>query len=291
MASHAVTVRRRRTIPGRGLQFARSTGGRLGLVLLAVVIAVAIFGPLLAPHSPTLTIGIPGQGPSSASPLGTDYVGRDVLSRVLYGGRSLIIMAAVATALAYVIGAAVGMFAGYRAGMPDTVIMRCVDVLLSFPPLLFILVLIAGAGSGVVSLVIAVAFVQIPGIARLIRTATLEVASRAYVEAAVMRGERTIALLRRDILPNIMASVLTDAGLRVTLSVLIISGVNFLGLGLQPPAADWGIMISENRVVISENALSVLAPTVMLALLTVGVNLTGDAIARGLGRASGAGRV
>jgi peptide/nickel transport system permease protein len=145
-------------------------------------------------------------------------------------------------------------------------------------------VLIAGAGSSVAVLILGVAIIQAPGISRIVRTATLEVSVRGYVEAAVARGERPVAVVRREVLPNILAPVLVDAGLRFTFSILIIASVNFLGLGLQPPSSNWARMIGENRQYISVNWLSVVAPAVMIAILTIGVNLTGDAIARSLGR-------
>jgi len=157
-------------------------------------------------------------------------------------------------------------------------------VMLAFPPLLFLLVLISGAGTGVQVLVIGVALIQAPGISRIVRTATLEVSTRGYVEAAIARGERSYAVIVREVLPNIMAPVLVDSGLRFTYSILIIASVNFLGLGLQPPASDWALMISDNRQYIAIQAWAVLAPAAMIALLTIGINLTGDAIARSLGR-------
>jgi ABC-type dipeptide/oligopeptide/nickel transport system permease subunit len=254
------------------------------MAILVFVVAVAVFGPLLAPHPPTKPIGVPLTGPSGASPLGTDYLGRDVLSRVLYGGRSVLGLAAAATALAYLLGLAIGLVAGYTRSVVDPVLMRTVDVMLSFPPLLFLLVLIAGAGSSVLVLIVGVAVVQAPQISRIVRTATLEVSIRGYVEAAVARGERAPAVIVREVLPNILGPVLVDAGLRFTYSILIIASVNFLGLGLQPPNSDWALMIGENRSYLAVNSLAVLAPAAMIAILTIGVNLTGDAVARSLGR-------
>jgi peptide/nickel transport system permease protein len=178
----------------------------------------------------------------------------------------------------------VGLIAGYSRSKIDPILMRTVDVMLAFPPLLFLLVLITGAGTGTGVLIIGVAAIQAPGISRIVRTATLEVSVRGYVEAAVARGERAIAVVVREVLPNILAPVLVDAGLRFTYSILIIASVNFLGLGLQPPKSDWALMISENRQYISLNSWAVLAPAAMIALLTIGINLTGDAIARSLGR-------
>jgi peptide/nickel transport system permease protein len=266
------------------LRFLATPSGIVGVTITALVLAIALFGKYLAPHDPTAPIGLPLQGPSGKAPLGTDVLGRDVLSRLLYGGRSVIGLAAAATALAYAVGLTIGLVAGYTRSFVDPLLMRTVDVMLAFPPLLFLLVLITGAGTGVGVLVVGVAAIQAPGISRIVRTATLEVSVRGYVEAAVARGERAHAVLGREVLPNIMAPVLVDSGLRFTYSILIIASVNFLGLGLQPPSSDWALMISDNRQYISLNAWAVLAPAAMIGLLTVGVNLTGDAVARSLGR-------
>ena len=266
------------------LRFLSTTSGKIGFSIVVFVLLVAIIGPFVAPHSPTAPIGVPLTGPSSHALLGTDYLGRDVLSRLLYGGRSLIALAAAATALAYFIGLLIGLIAGYTRSMADPILMRGIDVMLAFPPILFLLVLITGLGTSTAVLIIGVAAIQAPGISRIVRTATLEVSVRAYVEAAVARGESGVAIVLREVLPNILAPVMVDAGLRFTYSILIIASVNYLGLGLQPPNSDWALMISENRTYISLNPLAVVAPAAMIALLTIGINLTGDAIARALGR-------
>jgi ABC-type dipeptide/oligopeptide/nickel transport system permease subunit len=266
------------------LRFMRRPSGAIGVAILLFVIAVAVFGPLVAPHPPTKPVGIPLSGPSSADLLGTDSLGRDVLSRVLFGGRSVLGLAAAATVLAYLLGLSIGLAAGYSRTLIDPILMRSVDVMLCFPPLLFLLVLIAGAGSSDLVLIVGVAVVQAPQVSRIVRTATLEVSVRGYVEAAIARGERAPAVILREVLPNILVPVLVDAGLRFTYSILIIASVNFLGLGLQPPSSDWALMIGENRSYLAVNAWSVLAPAAMIAILTIGVNLTGDAVARTLGR-------
>jgi peptide/nickel transport system permease protein len=270
-------------VSGR-LRFLRTPSGAIGAGLLLFVVLVALLGPYVAPHSSVKPIGVPLSGPSGGAPFGTDFLGRDVLSRLLHGGRPVIALSVAATALAYLLGLAIGLVAGYSRSIVDSVLMRGVDVMLAFPPLLFLLVLIAGAGSSVAVLIVGVAIIQAPGISRIVRTATLEVSVRGYVEAAVARGERPVAVVIREILPNILGPVLVDAGLRFTFSILIIASVNFLGLGLQPPSSDWARMIGENRQYISVNAWAVVAPAAMIALLTIGVNLTGDAIARSLGR-------
>ena len=267
-------------------RFARTPAGAVGLALLVLVLGLALAGPIFAPHAPDAPVGVPLSGPSADAPFGTDRLGRDVLSRVLWGGRSVLGLAGLATLLAYVAGSAIGLAAGYSRSLLDPLLMRGGDVLLSFPALLFMLVLVTGAGTSKAVLVAGVAVVQTPLVARIVRTATLEQSLRGFVEAAVARGERTTAILRREILPNILAPIMADAGLRFTYSIILVASVNFLGLGLQPPAADWALIISENRGGLTLNPYVILVPALMIALLTISVNLVGDAIARTLGRSA-----
>lgn len=262
------------------LRFLRSGTGAVGAGILAVVLLLAVFGPFVAPEPPARPIGIPYEGPSAEAPLGTDFLGRDVLSRVLWGGRSVIALAGLSVLLSYLGGLAVGLAAGYTRGLLDPILMRAADVLLSLPALLFLLVLVTGLGSSRTVLVLGVALIQLPLIARIVRSATQTQAARGYVEAAAARGERTTTILTRELLPNIVPTIAADAGLRLTYAIILIASVNFLGLGLQPPAADWGLMVSENRSGLNLNPLAVLAPAALIALLTIAVNLVGDAIAR-----------
>jgi peptide/nickel transport system permease protein len=275
--------RRRRAVP----RIFRSAGGILGFAIVLLVVLVALFGPLVAPHPIGQPIGAPGQGPSIGAPLGTDFLGRDVLSRTLAGGRSTLLMGVAATLLTYALALSVGLVAGYKRSLIDPVLMRFVDLMLSFPALLLLLVLVAGFGGGPVVIIIGVALVLFPGAARIIRTATLEESVRGYVEAAVARGEHGPAVIGLEILPNIVHVVLADLGIRFSSAIVLIASLNFLGVGLKPPAADWGLMISENRVIVATNGLAVVAPAVMLGLLTVGANLMADAYARSLGRSRG----
>jgi len=271
------------------LRFARTPSGAIGLVVLTTVLLVALVGPLLAAHPPEQTIGLPFAGPGGDAALGTDALGRDALARTLWGGRSVLALAGSATVAAYVVGAAIGLVAGFVRGRPDAILMRAVDVAVAVPALLFILVLVAGAGAGDRTLVVAVAAVQCPLIARVVRSATLEQSVRAYVEAAVVRGERTVAILAREVLPNVVPTVMADAGLRLTYSIILVASVNFFGLGLQPPAADWALMIAENREGYTLNPWVIAAPATLIAALTIGVNLVGDAFARSLGRSDSGG--
>jgi len=267
-------------------RFATTPAGMCGVALLAFVLLVALVGPYFAGHPPAETIGLPFAGPGDAAPLGTDGLGRDALARTLWGGRSVLEYAGLATLIAYLAGAAIGLVAGYVQGPIDGLLMRAVDVLVSVPALLFILVLVTGAGASNGTLVAAVAIVQAPLIARVVRSATLEQSVRAFVEAALARGERASAIIVREIVPNIVPSVMADAGLRLTYSIILVASVNFFGLGLQPPAADWALMISENRDGFDLNPWVIVAPATMIALLTIAVNLIGDALARSLGQAN-----
>ena len=266
-------------------RFARTSAGRIGLLLLFAILAVALIGPLIAPHPADVPIGIPATGPGKGMPLGTDFLGRDVLSRVLDGGLSVVWLASVATALIYLVGITVGLVAGYARSLVDPVLMRGVDFVLSFPAMLLLLVLVTGLGTGIPVLVFGVVLVLFPGVARIVRTATLEASGRGYVEAAVARGERMPAVLFSEILPNIVTPIMADLGIRFSAAIIFISSLNYLGLGLRPPSSNWGLMISENREIISANPWSVLAPAILLAVLTVSVNLIADSYARSRGRA------
>lgn len=266
----------------RTYQFARTTpAGAVGGVLVLAMLVLAVFGPLIQPYGALDTnFNDLFRGPGGDFLLGTDFLGRDVLSRVLAGGRSVVVLAGLATVVGYVLGAAIGLVAGYSRSLVDPVLMRAMDVLLAFPPILFLLLLAAGAGASPVIVVVGIAIVQAPGIARVIRSATLEVSVKAYVEAAIARGEPTRRILRREIVPNIFSTIVADGGPRLTISILLVAGLNFLGLGLRPPAADWAVMISENRSGLSLNIWAVVAPAVLIGVLTVATNVVADAIAR-----------
>jgi ABC-type dipeptide/oligopeptide/nickel transport system permease subunit len=261
--------------------------GLVGVVIVAFILLLAFIGPFFSPYSPTATLSTPSAPPGGAYTLGTDYLGRDVLSRLLHGGSSVILMGLSATLLSYLIGVLLGMYAGYRGGAGDMIAMRAVDIAFAFPPLLVLLILVAGAGDHVWVLIAGVVAVQSPPISRITRTATLSVSHMPYVEAAQARGDRTRTIWRKDVFPNILPTLLADFGVRFAISVILIASMNYLGLGLQPPASDWALMISENRNGITLNLWAVLAPAIALALLTVGVNLVADAYLRAVTRSDG----
>jgi ABC-type dipeptide/oligopeptide/nickel transport system permease subunit len=261
---------------------------RIWIVFGVVVLAAALLGPLFAPHGPNDYTGGSFLGSSTGHLFGTDADGRDVLSRVLWGGRSIIALTAAATLLAYLVGGTVGLLSGYRGGVVDGALMRTMDVLLAFPALLFVLLLAAGIGAGVSTIVIGVAAINVPGIARIVRAATLEVSVRGFVEAAVARGERTSAILRREIVPNIAGIVAADGGVRFTGAFLAVAGLNFLGIGIQPPSADWATMIAENRSFISLQPWTIVAPAICIAVFTITVNVVADGLVRNRERSSSA---
>jgi len=256
------------------------------VALGGVMLAVALAGSLVAPYDPAELASRSFLGPNADNLLGTDSLGRDTLSRVLAGGRTAVVLAILAILVAEAVGGLIGLLAGYRGGLVDAVLMRANDVLLAFPALLLVLVLAAGLGPGTLVLVIGVAVVNIPGIARLVRASTLGIANAGYVESAIVRGEGTASILRREIIPNIAPTVVADAGVRFAGAFLIIAGLNFLGVGVQPPAADWATMIAENRSYITLQPWTVLAPTACIALFAISVNLVGEAVSRRRSRGS-----
>ena len=253
-----------------------SVTGWVGVGLCAAVVAVGLLGPFFAPFAPDELIGAAYAKPSLDHVLGLDYLGRDVLSRFLWGGRTALALAFLATLLGYAIGLPIGLIAAYRRRWTDQVLMRANDVALAFPGLIFVLLLLSAFGSDVKLIVLAVALANAPRVARIVRASALEVVSLPYVEAARARGEPGYWVGGREIMPNIAAPILVDFGIRLTGSILLVAGVSFLGLGLQPPAADWGLMIAENRGGITIQPWAVVAPVLAIGLLTIGINLIID---------------
>ncbi len=268
----------------RGVRSRNSSQIALGLLLL--ILGFAFLGPLLAPYPATKVIGVPFGGMSNEHLFGTDYLGRDLLSRFLHGGKTLIIVSALATLLAYLIGISLGMMVGYGRGLFDLVTVAAVDLVLSVPPLVLVLVLLSATGPRLSTIIIGIAIVHLPRIVRIVRSATSEIVTQEYVEAAVARGEGLSTILRKDILPNIWTPILADIGIRFTNSVILFSSLSYLGLGQAPPAADWGLMISENRVGLMIQPWVVIVPATTIALLTISTNLLTDMVSRNIGGSS-----
>jgi peptide/nickel transport system permease protein len=262
-----------------------SARGKIGLGMVGVVILVAIVGPFAAPYSSFRIYGAPYTSPSASHLLGLDYLGRDALSRFLDGGHSTLLLALAATVVGYVIGLAVGLLASYYGGFLERILMRSNDMLLIFPGLIFVLLLVAVYGSNTLLLILGVGLANAPRIARVVYTAALTVVELPYIEYARSTGERILYVARRELLPNIFSPIAVDFGIRLSGSILLIAGLSFLGFGVQPPAPDWGLIISENLTGFSIQPYCMLAPLVAIALLTVGINLVIDGW-RGASRAS-----
>ena len=253
---------------------------RVGIALTAAVVLLALIGPALAPHPTSEFVGPPFSPPIAGAPLGTDNLGRDVLSNVLYGGRSLLWMAFAATALGVGAGIALGMVAGYSRNRLDDLIMRTLDVLYAFPYIVLVLLFVSMLGSSPWLIVLLVAVGWLPGVARTTRGITLDVCTREFVEAAEVLGTTRGKILRREVLPNLSTPLLVEFALRLTWAVGVIAGLSFLGFGVQPPASDWGLMINENRNGLAVNPWGVLAPIACIAVFAIGTNLMADGIGR-----------
>jgi peptide/nickel transport system permease protein len=253
--------------------------GRCGLVIVSAVLLVLILGPALAPHPfDQLAVGRPLSPPSSGLPLGTDNLGRDVFSRFLLGGQMVLLIPLAAVALATVTGGLLGMVAAYAGGLFDKLVARVFDVLLTLPPLLIALSVIAGFGSSATVLLTTVAVIFMPQIGRVARGATLAVVTADYVQAARARGERPVPIVVREIAPNIVGPLVSDLALRVTYGVLFVAALNFLGLGAKPPSPDWALSIASSLGYVQVQPWAALAPVVGIAALSVGLNLIADSI-------------
>ena len=259
---------------------ARLPQTKVGLGLTGLILALVAIGPLLAPHSPTEFVGVPATGPAGADLLGTDALGRDVLSRVLYGGRTVIWMSFASAALGVGLGVVIGLIAGYSRPWVDEALMRSSDVILAFPQIVLALLFVSMVGPKLWLIVLIVAVSHAPRVARLVRSITLEVTRREFVQAAELLGVAKRRILAREVMPNLMTPLMVEFGLRLTWSIAIILGISFVGLGIQPPTADWGLMIGENRTALTTQPWGVVMPVICIAVFTIGTNLITEGIAR-----------
>ena len=263
---------------------------RIGLALVGFIVLVAIVGPYLAPYGPSTPVGAPNATPGGKAVLGTDYLGQDVLSRVLYGGRSILLMAAIATALALVAGTAIGLVAAYSRNALDDTLMRGMDVFMALPQILLALVAVAIVGPHAWVIVAAIALTTMPRIARVARGAAQPVVERDFIAASEAMGVPRWRIVSGELLPNTLGPLTVEASLRLTYSIALIASLAFLGVSTNPNAANWGTMIQENQLVLPVQPWGAVAPIIAIALLTLGTGLIGDGIARtaaGIDRARG----
>jgi peptide/nickel transport system permease protein len=258
----------------------RLTRTRIGLSIIVLIVLIAIVGPFVAPHSPTELVGGAFAAPGGEAGRGTDTLGRGVLRRWLWGGRTVIVLALLSTIVGVGAGLIIGLIAAYTRGVIDDLLMRANDVVLAFPQIILVLLLVTALGPKLWLIVLTVAAGHAPRTARVVRGAALEVVERDFVKAAEAMGERRWRIVLAEMLPNVSSPALVEFGLRLTYSIGLVAGVSFLGFGLQPPSADWGLMINENRLGIVQQPWAVLLPVAAIGLLTVGTNLCTDGIAR-----------
>jgi len=242
-----------------------------------------LFGRYLAPYGEREAVGLPFKPRGETRKptwFGSANVGHDVWTRFLYGGKPILISAVLATALALVLGTAVGLVAAYNRGRLDDVLMRIMDVVLALPQIIMALIVISMFGATTKLIVLTVGLSTVPRIARVVRGAAVSVVERDFVAAAESLGESRFRILRSELLPNVSAALLVEANLRLTFSIGLISGIAFLGFTADPGAANWGLMINENRKGIGPNHWGVTWPVIAIALLTIGTGLIGDGLAR-----------
>jgi peptide/nickel transport system permease protein len=270
-----------RVSQGRRLlrRLVRNRGAMVGLVIISAMALLAIAAPWIAPHDPFQKFsGHKLEPPSREFLLGTDNLSRDLFSRLVYGARPSIGAAAAATVVIIVIGITIGAWAGYLGGLVDEVLMRIVDVLLAFPTLILALAIVAVLGTGLVNLLIAVTSLIWASYARLVRGIVLELRERPFVKATIALGAGRAYIVFRHILPNIVSPVIVLASLQMGVVILIMAGMSFLGLGIQPPNPEWGAMLNAGKNYFQRAPQLMIYPGVMISLTVMGFNLLGDGL-------------
>jgi peptide/nickel transport system permease protein len=260
-------------------RFARNRSALLGGLLIAVLLATVVFAPALAPHDP-LDQSFPRQlqPPSWGYPLGTDEFGRDMLSRIIFGARIALGIGGLAVGIAVVLGVPFGLVAGYFGGRLDTAIMRTMDVLLAFPYLLLALIVVTLLGFGLTNVMIAVGLVYVPQYSRIVRSVTLSVRERLFVEAAHAMGGSTLRIMFRHVLPNCLAPIIVQTTLSLGWAIVNAAGLSFLGLGAQPPTPEWGAMLTSGREYMRNAPWITTFPGLAILLTALGFNLLGDGL-------------
>ncbi len=266
------------TLVARAMRLWRT---RIGALFVLILVVIAIVGPYLAPHAADEFVAIPNSPPGGdAGILGTDYLGQDVLSRFLYGGRGILVMAIVSTAIGLLFGVAIGLVAAYARNALDDILMRGMDVIMAFPQIMLALVAVSLVGANAWVIIGAIALTTAPRVARVARGAAQPVVERDFVAATESMGLSRVRILSGELLPNILGPMMVEASLRLTYSIGVIAALAFLGLSPDPNGANWGTMIQQNQIALSTQPWGALTPIIAIALLTMGTGLFGDGIAR-----------
>ena len=286
LPSRVESVRTPRRTAGRAIigflrELLRRPLSLIGTLSFTLFILLAIFGPAIAPYEfDELVRGAQRQPPSLDHPFGTDRLGRDIFSRVLWGAREIIFIPGTATALAVGIGAMLGLALGYYGGWFDEIISRALDSLLSIPALVLALVMLGVLGPSAVGIIIVIVLLYVPIVTRVVRSATLNLRASGYIEAARLRGESTVYILFREILPGVLPALTVEAALRFSYAIFLTASLGFLGLGVQPPSPDWGRMVAEARANFTRTPWELWFPAAAIAILVIGINLMADGLRR-----------
>ena len=258
----------------------RDGGALFGIVLVAVFAVLALLAPMLAPYDPDAVDAANRLAPVGASGhlLGTDDLGRDLLSRLLWGGRVSLVVGLLPVLIASLVGVTLGALAGYIRGGADGFIMRCMDVLLAFPAYLLAIAIVAALGAGLSNAILAIAIVSIASFARLVRGSVLSVREREFIHAARLAGARDVRIVGQHVLPNVLTPVIVFATLEAGRTIIFAAGLSFLGLGAQPPTAEWGSMLAQGRGLLNVAPHVATLPGVAILLVSLGLNLFGDGL-------------
>ncbi len=255
----------------------------VGIGIVLVHLAIALAAPAIAPYDPMALNGGRAEPPSAEFWLGTDVLGRDYLSRLLWGGRTALLAAFTGVVAAVTVGSILGVTAAYRGGLFDDVMMRIVDLKLALPGILFVALFTVGFGESLPVLIVLIGLVHFPGVIRIVRAQALTQVNLGYVKAAQLRGEGTPAIIVRELLPNTLDVVYVEFAIRMSHAILLLSALSFLGMGISPPTPDWGLMVAEGVGQLAYAPWLVLAPAVFISTLVLGLNFGAEALAQALG--------
>lgn len=261
----------------------RKPSAIIGLAIVVLHLAIALSAPWIAPHSPMALVGVRAQPPGPEFWLGTDVLGRDYLSRLLYGGRMVLLVSFTGVMCAVLFGSVVGTATAYLGGVFDDVVMRIVDMKIALPGILFVALFVTGFGSSLGVLIVLMGLIYFPGVIRIVRSQAMTQVNLGYVKSAQLRGENAVSIILRELYPNTLDVVYVEFAIRMSHSILLLSALSFLGIGISPPTPDWGLMVSKGVEQLTFAPWLVLAPSVFISTLVVGLNFAAEALANALG--------
>lgn len=281
MLNQNIIVRKPNRLVATWRRLRRYPATLLGFAIVGFFLLMAIFGPLVAPYEYSdQVLSDRLQPPSAQHIMGTDQFGRDIFSRILVGSRDVFAVAGLGALVAVLLGLILGLFAGNFGGPVDEVAMRLVDVLLAIPPLLLAMIILATLGPSRANVILVVGVLYIPMVARVVRSVVLDLRTRQFIEAARLRGESSSYIMLREMFPNVLPPLAVEASMRFSYAIFLVASLGFLGLGVQPPSPDWGLMVGEARTYFTQAQWVLLFPAGAIALLVVGVGFMSDGLRR-----------